>query len=337
MGKFNFNKFKKSFVILFVITIVILLMFNLFFDRTIKTDAGEIAYSSDGQRLAAATNKGVEIWDLQKHQLVTTLEGLNDVAARVAWSLNGQYIATKGISNTVLVWDANNYKLLHTLTGHTDSLEVLKFSSNSQMLASGGTDNSIIIWNIADGRILQRLEGLKDGVHSVAFSPDDKLLASGSGNFVSKRTDYSLRLWETKSGSMLRLFELDIDKGGPISRVDVLEFSPDGHTLAVSEEGLKLWDINSGDLMRRVTTTRPVHCLAFDPTGQFIAVGYSSISASGFEDNDNSVSVFKVKDGSIFKRLEGHSKLITSLVFSPDSKTLASSSEDGTIRFWQIN
>lgn len=35
--------------------------------------------------------------------------------------------------------------------------------------------------------------------------------------------------------------------------------------------------------------------------------------------------------------LEGHTSLVTSVVYSPDGKTLASSSYDGTIKIWDIS
>jgi len=42
-------------------------------------------------------------------------------------------------------------------------------------------------------------------------------------------------------------------------------------------------------------------------------------------------------DGILVRTLEGHTNLITSVSFSPDSKMLASSSYDKTIRLWDVS
>jgi WD40 repeat protein len=42
------------------------------------------------------------------------------------------------------------------------------------------------------------------------------------------------------------------------------------------------------------------------------------------------------RDGDELKTFKGHSVGVTGLSFSPDGKTLASSSDDGTIRLWSV-
>ena len=40
--------------------------------------------------------------------------------------------------------------------------------------------------------------------------------------------------------------------------------------------------------------------------------------------------------GKLILKLQGHTALINSIVFSPDGQTIASSSEDETIKFWDL-
>ena len=66
--------------------------------------------------------------------------------------------------------------------------------------------------------------------------------------------------------------------------------------------------------------------MAFSPDGLTLSSG------SG----DNSVRVWRVRDGASLLTLQGHSNSVTSVAFSPNGLTLASGSSDNTIRLWRI-
>jgi WD40 repeat protein len=70
-------------------------------------------------------------------------------------------------------------------------------------------------------------------VHAAAFSPDGKYLAS-SGE------DGPIRLWEPRTGKLVRLFQ------GPNQRVYSITFSPDGKQLAVAAAMAQLRNLPLG-------------------------------------------------------------------------------------------
>jgi WD40 repeat protein len=88
-------------------------------------------------------------------------------------------------------------------------------------------------------------------------------------------------------------------------------------------------DLHIGkELWTAVASTEYTTGLEFSPDGKTLA------SAAGFADSD--IRLWNVATGQQTGRLEGHGSWVSSLVFWPDGKKLASSSADQTIRIWDI-
>ncbi len=100
-------------------------------------------------------------------------------------------------------------------------------------------------------------------------------------------------------------------------------YSPDGTRLAIaSDTGLYLYETAS---YREIAVfTGQVWHVAFSPDSRTIA-------GKGFA--DKTVRLWDAKIGSL-KYVLGHSYSITSEAFSPDSKTLATGSDDDSLRLW---
>ncbi|MDJ0620558.1 MAG: AAA-like domain-containing protein, partial [Calothrix sp. MO_192.B10] len=72
--------------------------------------------------------------------------------------------------------------------------------------------------------------------------------------------------------------------------------------------------------------------VSVSPNGQLIATA-TGATATGV--SNNTVQIWDLK-GNLLQTLKGHSDFIWNIRFSPDGKTLASSSSDGTIRLWNV-
>jgi hypothetical protein len=130
--------------------------------------------------------------------LTTFLHGHTKEVWSVAFSPDGQTLASGSADNTIILWDVEARQPLgSSLTGHKAPVLSVAFSPDGQKLASSSADNAIILWDVATDQPLgQPLSGHTDWVYSVAFSPDGQTLASGS-------RDNAIILWDVATGQPL--------------------------------------------------------------------------------------------------------------------------------------
>ena len=260
----------------------------------------------------------------------------------------GQMSGFLGISNEypIRLWSANTKQLLETFQGHTDDVTSLAFSPDGSILASGSRDDTIHVWYVNTGELLETFQRHSDDVTSVVFSPDGRTLASGSEDDTIRLWNVELELdtgpilWDLETGQqvantreevnntqqLLKIFEGHKDK------VNSITFSPDGRTLASgSVDGtVRLWDVNTGQETRTITTDNDsVESLVFSPDAMMLAGGTSA-----------ALYLWDANTGQLLKRLQEKQHYfddVADIAFSPDGRTLASSTRNRGIHLWDAN
>jgi Flp pilus assembly protein TadD len=180
----------------------------------------------------------------------------------VAFSPDGQRLASASSDQTVKIWETATGKELLALKGHADVVDSVAFSPDGQRLASASNDQTVKIWDSATGKELFALKDHAGWVWSVAFSPDGRRLAS------SANMDGTVKIWDSATGNELVAFK------GHASAVRSVAFSPDGQRLATGsdDQTVRIWDTATGrELLALKGHADAVRKVAFSPDGERLA------------------------------------------------------------------
>ncbi|KAK6525825.1 hypothetical protein TWF281_010868 [Arthrobotrys megalospora] len=269
-----------------------------------------IAFSTNGMLASASGDHTIKIWNAATGALLQTLEGHTGWVQGLAFS-TGDLLASASDDETIGIWNTGAGVLSRKLGGHAGWVVAVAFSADG-VLASASHDNTVKVWDPAAGVLLRTLEGHTDTVRAVAFSTD--------GVLASASTDKTIKIWDPASGVLLRTLE------GHASGVCAVAFSPDNLLASASaDKTIKLWDVASGALRQTLEGhLGKVNAVAFSTDGMLASAG------------DRTVRTWNVASGTLTQILEGHTNEVGAVAFSIDGKVVASGSNDGTVRIWDV-
>lgn len=244
-----------------------------------------------------------------------TLSGHTASVLSVAFSPDGNILASGSVDNTLRLWRVDEAQLLRTMYGHPFPVLTLAFSPDGAYLATGSTDGAIRLWQVSDGRLLRTLQGHGGWINGLAYSPSGAII-------MSCGEDFTVRLWRAFDGQLTDT----IDEG--MAAITEVTFSPDGQTIAWSEANgtIRLRSLNGSWIHVMKTEDLEATSIAFSPRGEWLTAGYS----------DGTIRVWNVENGNLLQMLGSHTGSINSIAFSPDHRWLISGSKDGTLRLWRI-
>lgn len=214
------------------------------------TEVSTVAFSPDDSHIVTASQHDncYRVWDATDGRELMWCFRHEDGVNCLAYSPNGQYLASGSEDNTVRVWDATTFAEVFCFRDHRRPVYVIQFSPDGSLLASGSEDKTIRI---------RSLTGSAPGsvtciphhkpICSLAFSPDGQRIIWGSN-------DDLIYFWDL--GSMVPLFG---DLTTPFARHAMartlwsVAYSPDGSLVAsAGGETVELRDARSDLTLRWV-------------------------------------------------------------------------------------
>jgi WD40 repeat protein/serine/threonine protein kinase len=244
----------------------------------------------------------------------------------VAFSPDGQVIASAGDKGEIVIWDASGQRIT-SLRGHTEDVTAVAFSPDGKLLASAAKDNVVRLWDWHAGRESAALPSEhKQPPLCLGFSPD-------GGSLASTGMDAAVIVWDIKTGQKRLGLRLPNASRSKVYGV-AIAFHPHDDVLATAgtDQKLWLWDWKAGGPPRPLEHDHDgaVHGLAFSPDGRLLATA----------GEDRTIKLWEMAaerpTTKPFATLRGHNRRVGCVAFQPGGKRLASGSWDRTIRIWDV-
>ena len=283
----------------------------------------DIAFSPNGATLYSAhCDRVIRLWD-------ATLDGgapekpighASNVCA-ITLSKDGSTIFSVSQDSTLRTWDTATAEQQHKMKVDESTVWAVALSPDESTLATGG--KTLRLWDKATCEMKAELEGHTQDVRALAFSPT-------GGKLFSSSDDNSVRIWDLASGTSL------LELKGHKDPVVCLAASPDGSkVVSASWDGTAIiWDTENGnmagflkyfdgDVTPMNMSQHWIYAVAYSPDGTKIATG-----------NSKTIVIWDAANGSVVKKLEGHTKFVMSLTYSANGERLISGSRGMATRLW---
>lgn len=210
---------------------------------------------------------------------------------------------------------------------HDEYIYMIRFSPDGQTMVTAAGDNVARIWNWSTRQPLHTLAH-EAAVYAAEVSPaGDDYVATGSG-------DGNVTIWKLSTGVQVSQQKQHADA------VYCLNFSPDGKQLAsIGGDGkrgdthCRIWSIPALQMLKELPGhERPGYGVTFGPLA---GPARGTLVTSG---GDKLIHVYSLPTSTTAKRKTwtGHTSDVYRCCFSPDGKSLATTSQDGSVRLWDV-
>ncbi len=150
----------------------------------IRPDQSQIAFGGPTRLVKILSIKTAAVQHkLKKH---------TDWVTAVAFSPNGQMLATADRNGGISIWDPDSAQELFTLAGHKAAVTALSWRPDSKLLASSSEDGTVKLWEMQEGKQAKSWTAHSSGALCVCYAADGHLVTCGR--------DHVVTLWEGTGG-----------------------------------------------------------------------------------------------------------------------------------------
>ncbi len=234
--------------------------------RTGELGGYHAAFSPDSNYVAVAmggTRRGsrdIPIWDLRTLKLAHTLRGHTSVVEYVAYSPNGQQLASVSAQDEIIIHDVLGKKQPHRTSLRMSENKMITYSSDGRYLLLVSSDGNPVLWSASTGQVHKVLHAHIGEVAWGIFSPSGQRV-------VTAGQDSTVRVWDVETGQLLHTLS------GHSGAVYAARVTPDERRIiSVGEEGeVRGWSLLNGTLLHRLNHhSDKVRFVDVSPDGDYL-------------------------------------------------------------------
>ncbi|KAI8359118.1 WD40-repeat-containing domain protein [Choanephora cucurbitarum] len=224
-----------------------------------------VAINKTGEWLAFGSSAlgQLLVWEWQSETYVLKQQGHYYDINSIAYSADGQSLATGGDDGKVKVWSTTSGFCFVTFSDHTSGVKAVEFAKQGQVLFSASLDGTVRAFDLVRYRNFRTFTSPNPvQFTSLAVDPSGEIVCAGTMD------TFEIYVWSVQTGKLL-----DILAGhtGPISS---LAFSPTGMTLVSGswDHSARTWDVfGRTKSIETLVHQTEVLAVAFKPDGKEVA------------------------------------------------------------------
>ena len=266
------------------------------------------------------------------YDLINTIQNKTQLYG-IKFNPKNSNLIAYGNSDTITIYSMN-LEPLSSIKSKNDEIKAVDISLDGKYLVSGGDDGYVEIWNLENNQLLHRMQSKSDDILAVAFSSDASKVASGGEEQV-------IDVWDVKSGEQIARLE---GHQKDITNIGFIDFDRKLVSTAKDKQ-TKIWDVvKKRTIYSYITPSNEYGTIkkakSFD---DYTIVGLTEVEeAQGNSRKRNGPPTwkytlkFKDNQGTTIQEFNQHRGAITDISIAQNRSYMASSSEDRTVRLWDL-
>jgi WD40 repeat protein len=324
--------------------------------RTFRGHQGPVnsaVFDSEGERaLTAGDDCVVRLWEVATGKELKTLRVHRGPVNAACFSPDDRLVATAGIEGIAYLWNPQstsppaaisiiglgpppwiagtpeNAPLIPSTQAYDYGIISVDFSPDGQRLLVA-TRRELSIWQVRDQQFVDRFPLVEPGSDHNPFEVASGASFSPDGSYIlTAQLDKTARLRKASDGTVIRELGEDPASSYPDAVYSAVFNEEGDRVVAANADGTaRVWKVADGTLViRLVGLWGQLRSAAFSRSGRLVAAG----------DVTGRLHVWRVDSGQLVMIDRIHALRVNSVMFSPDDKSVLTSSDDGTVRYLDV-
>lgn len=262
--------------------------------------------------VSGSVDRSVRVWDAQTGALIHTLYGSHRGVTSVVFSPDGSLILGSNEEKSACLWDVQSGELLRRLEGHSSRIYQAAFSPDGRLIVTASNDRMLRLWNADLSKTAPKAKLHNNGVTGINYLPSGHIRSTASddpsaylwdittGVPVQKLPDeeakhdipptspdgrYQLRIYRdaveivsnTAEQTLIRTLHIPSDDElGDVyhERLTAAHFLTDNRRILTAglDGAAYIWDIETGDILNRLTGIGAISCAHCAPDNQTVVL-----------------------------------------------------------------